>query len=111
MINEILKDAEVRMEKSIESYKTQITKIRTGRAHPSLLDSIQVEYYGAPTPLRQVANVVTEDARTLAVSVFDRTLISAVEKAIMTSDLRIESFISRSSDSCSFTSIDRRTSS
>lgn len=87
MINEILKDAEVRMEKSIESYKTQITKIRTGRAHPSLLDSIQVEYYGAPTPLRQVANVVTEDARTLAVSVFDRTLISAVEKAIMTSDL------------------------
>ena len=62
-------------------------KIRTGRAQPSLLDAIQVEYYGAATPLRQLANVVAEDARTLAVTVFDRSLISAVEKAILTSDL------------------------
>ena len=87
MINEIKKDTEQRMEKSIEAFKTQISKIRTGRAHPSLLDGIHVEYYGATTPLRQLANVVAEDARTLAVSVFDRSLIQAVEKAIMTSDL------------------------
>ncbi|KAE9530244.1 MULTISPECIES: ribosome recycling factor [Testudinibacter] len=87
MINEIKQDTEQRMEKSIEAFKTQISKIRTGRAHPSLLDGIHVEYYGAATPLRQLANVVAEDARTLAVSVFDRSLIQAVEKAILTSDL------------------------
>ncbi|MGV6987640.1 ribosome recycling factor [Testudinibacter sp. P80/BLE/0925] len=87
MINEIKQDAEQRMEKSIEAFKSQISKIRTGRAHPSLLDGIQVEYYGSATPLRQLANVVAEDARTLAVSVFDRSLIQAVEKAILTSDL------------------------
>src|SRR5699024_8738340 len=75
------------MEKSVEALKNQISKIRTGRAHPSLLDGIHVEYYGAAAPLRQVANVVAEDARTLAITVFDRSLISAVEKAIMASDL------------------------
>lgn len=87
MINEIKKDTQVRMEKSVETFKQQIAKIRTGRAHPSLLDSISVEYYGVATPLRQVANVVAEDARTLAVTVFDRSMISAVEKAVLTSDL------------------------
>lgn len=87
MINEIKKDTQQRMEKSLEALKSHISKIRTGRAQPSLLDSIQVEYYGAATPLRQLANVVAEDARTLAVNVFDRSLISAVEKAILTSDL------------------------
>ena len=87
MINEIKKDAQDRMEKSLEALKSHISKIRTGRAQPSLLDGIQVEYYGAPTPLRQVANVVAEDARTLAVNVFDRSLIAAIEKAILTSDL------------------------
>lgn len=87
MINEIKKDAQDRMDKSLESLKGHIAKIRTGRAQPSLLDAIQVEYYGAATPLRQLANVVAEDARTLAVTVFDRSLISAVEKAILTSDL------------------------
>ncbi|WP_165460362.1 ribosome recycling factor [Atlantibacter sp.] len=87
MINEIKKDAEVRMEKCVEAFKNQIGKIRTGRATPSLLDGIMVEYYGAATPLRQVANVVSEDARTLAITVFDRALGPAVEKAIMASDL------------------------
>ncbi|WP_150538645.1 ribosome recycling factor [Actinobacillus vicugnae] len=87
MINEIKKDAQDRMEKSLDALKSHISKIRTGRAQPSLLDGIQVEYYGSATPLRQVANVVAEDARTLAVNVFDRSLISAVEKAILTSDL------------------------
>ena len=87
MINEIKQDAQARMEKSLEALKSHISKIRTGRAQPSLLDGLQVEYYGSPTPLRQVANVVAEDARTLAVNVFDKSLISAVEKAILTSDL------------------------
>ena len=87
MINEIKQDAPARMEKSLEALKSHISKIRTGRAQPSLLDGLQVEYYGSPTPLRQVANVVAEDARTLAVNVFDKSLISAVEKAILTSDL------------------------
>lgn len=87
MINEIKKDTQQRMEKSLEALKGHISKIRTGRAQPSLLDGIQVEYYGAATPLRQLANVVAEDARTLAVNVFDKSLIGAVEKAILTSDL------------------------
>ncbi len=87
MINEIKKDAESRMAKSVEATRTQMAKVRTGRAHPSLLDGIQVSYYGADTPLKQVGNVTTEDSRTLAVTVFDKSLIQAVEKAIMMSDL------------------------
>ncbi len=87
MISMIKEDAQERMAKSIEALKEHIAKIRTGRAQPALLDGIQVSYYGALTPLRQLANVVAEDARTLAVSVFDKSLISDVEKAIMSSDL------------------------
>ena len=87
MINEIKKDAQARMGKSVESLGHAFAKIRTGRAHPSILDSVMVNCYGADTPLRQVANVNVEDARPLALSVFDRSLIQAVEKAIMTSDL------------------------
>ncbi|MEZ8823436.1 ribosome recycling factor [Vibrio amylolyticus] len=87
MINEIKTDAQERMEKSVEALKNNLTKIRTGRAHPSLLAGLSVEYYGAPTPLNQVANVVAEDARTLAITVFDRELAPKVEKAILASDL------------------------
>lgn len=87
MINEIRKDADSRMEKSVEAFKTQISKIRTGRASPSILDGIMVEYYGSATPLRQLANVTVEDSRTLAINLFDRSLGQAVEKAIMSSDL------------------------
>lgn len=87
MINEIKDDAQTRMNKSIESFKNQLAKVRTGRAHPSLLDGIMVPYYGSNTPLRQVGNVSTEDARTLTITVFDATLIAAVEKAIMGSNL------------------------
>jgi ribosome recycling factor len=87
VIDEIELDAEQRMEKSIVALKGQFSKIRTGRAHPSLLDSINVSYYGADTPLRQLANVVAEDNRTLALTVFDKSAIQAVEKAIMQSDL------------------------
>jgi ribosome recycling factor len=87
MIDEINDDARQRMEKSITALKSQLSKIRTGRAHPSLLDNIMVPYYGAPTPLKQLANVIAEDARTLALTVFDKSLSKAVEKAIMQADL------------------------
>nr|WP_267329463.1 ribosome recycling factor [Gilliamella sp. ESL0405] len=87
MLNEIQKEAQARMEKSIEAFQNHISKVRTGRASPSLLDGIMVEYYGSPTPLRQLANVVAEDARTLAITVFDKSLTPMIEKAILTSDL------------------------
>lgn len=87
MINEIKDDAKQRMEKSISALKSQFSKVRTGRAHPSLLDSIMVSYYGADTPLKQVANVIAEDSRTLALTVFDKAATQAVEKAILQSDL------------------------
>src|SRR5690554_341027 len=87
MINEIKKDAQARMHKSIESLQLAFAKIRTGRAHPSILDSVMVSYYGSDTPLKQVANINVEDSRTLALTVFDKSMIQAVEKAIMTSDL------------------------
>ncbi|MDH5484123.1 MAG: ribosome recycling factor [Gammaproteobacteria bacterium] len=87
MIDEIIQDAEVRMKKSVESLHTELAKIRTGRAHPSILDHVMVNYYGTPTPIKQVANVVVEDSRTLAVTPWEKDLVGAVEKAIMTADL------------------------
>ncbi|MCR3755973.1 MAG: ribosome-recycling factor [Sodalis sp. Psp] len=87
MINEIRKDAGIRMEKCVEAFKNYTNKVRTSRASPSLLDDIQIEYYGLVTPLRQLANIVAEDSRTLSITVFDCTLAPAVEKAIMASDL------------------------
>ncbi|OOE87719.1 ribosome recycling factor [Salinivibrio siamensis] len=87
MINDIKDDAKSRMDKSVEALKHTLGKLRTGRAHPSLLEGITVEYYGAPTPLNQLASIVAEDARTLAISVYDKQVTQAVEKAIMTSDL------------------------
>ena len=87
MIDDINLDARERMEKSILALRGQFTKIRTGRAHPSLLDSIMVPYYGAQTPLKQLANVIAEDSRTLALTLFDKSSSQAVEKAIMQSDL------------------------
>ncbi len=87
MINEILQDAEERMDKSVEALKGALAKVRTGRAHPSLLEHITVEYYGAETPLNQVANVSVEDARTLSITLWEKDMVQAVEKAIMKSDL------------------------
>ncbi len=87
MINEIIKDAESRMKKSIESLKNEMSKIRTGRAHPGLLDQVMVDYYGSPTPIKQVANVVVEDARMLNVTPWEKPMVAAVEKAILTADL------------------------
>lgn len=87
MINEIVDDARKRMGKSVESFRTDLARLRTGRAHPSLLDHIMVNYYGNPTPLNQTANVSIEDARTLSVTVWDTNAIEAVEKAILESNL------------------------
>jgi ribosome recycling factor len=87
MIANIKRDAESRMAKSIESLKGELTKLRTGRAHTSLLDHITVEYYGSPMPLNQVANVTVPDARTLMITPWEKNMVGPIEKAIMTSDL------------------------
>ena len=87
MIDEILEDAEDRMSKSVDALSVSLAKIRTGRAHPSLLEHITVEYYGAETPLNQVANVSVEDARTLSITLWEKDMVKAVEKAILKSDL------------------------
>ncbi|MGB5277407.1 MAG: ribosome recycling factor [Gammaproteobacteria bacterium] len=87
MIDEIIGDAEVRMSKSVDSLHTEFAKIRTGRAHPSLLDQIHIDSYGANTPIKQVANVSVEDSRTLVVTPWEKDMVTKVEKAIMGSDL------------------------
>lgn len=87
MIDAILKDARQRMDKSLSSLDVAFNKIRTGRAHPGLLDNVMVSYYGADTPIQQVANVVVEDARTLMITPWEKKLLGDVEKAIMKSDL------------------------
>ena len=87
MMDDIQTDAEERMEKSLEALGQNFNKIRTGRAHPSILDGIRIDYYGAETPLKQMASINVEDARTLVVSVFDKSITPDVEKAIMKSDL------------------------
>lgn len=87
MVNDIIKDAEIRMNKSLDALRSELAKVRTGRAHPSLLEHITVDYYGSDTPLSQVANIGVEDARTLTVTPWERPMVQAVEKAIMNSDL------------------------
>lgn len=83
----VLKDAEARMHKSIDVFKHEISKLRTGRAHPSLLDHVRVDYYGNEVPLSQVANITIGDARTLLITPWEKRMMSVIEKAIMTSDL------------------------
>ena len=87
MIDEILRDAESRMGKSVDSLRAELTKIRTGRAHPSLLDQLMVDYYGTDTAINQVANVTVEDSRTLAVAPWEKQMVAVVEKAIINSGL------------------------
>jgi len=89
VINDIKQDANSRMDKSIDSFKTALQKIRTGRAHPSLLEHLTVSYYGVDTPLNQAANVSVQDSRTLAIQPFEKTMIQPIEKAIMESDIGI----------------------
>ena len=87
MIEDIKKDAEKRMKKSVESLHIEMAKIRTGRAHPSLLDHVMVDYYGSPTAIKNVANINVEDARTLVVAPWEKSMVGPIEKAIMNSDL------------------------
>jgi len=87
MIKEIIKEADERMGKAIAALSSAFNKIRTGRAHPSILDGVHISYYGADTPLNQVANISIEDGRTLAITPWERQLTPEIEKAIMKSDL------------------------
>ncbi|HNG09700.1 MAG TPA: ribosome recycling factor [Agitococcus sp.] len=87
MINDLKKDCEVRMKKSVDALDVAFAKVRTGRAHPAILKDIMVPYYGMDTPLNQVANVGIEDARTLLVQPYERTMIQVIDKAIRNSDL------------------------
>jgi len=87
MLEDIKRDTRVRMNKSLEALTRELAKIRTGRAHPSLLEHVQVEYYGSLVPVSQAANVTVEDARTLAVTAWDKTMVAVIEKAILSSDL------------------------
>jgi ribosome recycling factor len=87
VIDEIIQDAATRMNKTLDALVTSLKKIRTGRAHPSILDSVRVDYYGSPTQINQVANVSVEDGRTLAVTPWEKDMVVPIEKAIMSSDL------------------------
>ncbi|MGB0965720.1 MAG: ribosome recycling factor [Litorivicinus sp.] len=87
MLDELKQDAQERMAKSIESLSHQLAKIRTGRATPAILDAVKVDYYGTPTPISQVAQIKVEDARTLAVNPWEKNMVPAIEKAILSSDL------------------------
>jgi ribosome recycling factor len=87
VLDDIKKDADKRMTKSVDSLRQELTKLRTGRAHTSLLDHITVPYYGNDVPLNQVANVNVEDSRTLTITPWEKNMVQAIEKAIMTSDL------------------------
>ncbi len=87
MLEAITQESQQRMQKAIEALKHELGKLRSGRAHPSLIENIMVDYYGTPTPLNRVANVNVEDARTLAVAPWEKNMVKAIEKAIMTADL------------------------
>ncbi|OGT61393.1 MAG: ribosome recycling factor [Gammaproteobacteria bacterium RIFCSPHIGHO2_12_FULL_43_28] len=86
-MHKTIKDAEARMRKGIDAFKAEIAKLRTGRAHPSILDHVRVDYYGTLMPINQVANVNTTDARTLTVTPWEKGMVQAIEKAILNSDL------------------------
>ncbi len=87
MIDDIKKDAATRMGKCVENFQSDLKKLRTGRAHPSLVENLKVDYYGTDTPLKQVANISVEDARTLVVSPWEKSMVQAIEKAIHKSEL------------------------
>ena len=87
MLEDVKKDAVDRMSKCVVAFRNELKRLRTGRAHPSLLDHIRVDYYGNEVPLNQVANVALEDARTITVTPWEKTMVSVIEKAIMKSDL------------------------
>ena len=87
MIEDFKKDATARMAKCVQQFQADLKKLRTGRAHPSLIENLKVDYYGTETPLQQLANIGIEDARTLVVTPWDKAAVQAVEKAIYKSEL------------------------
>ena len=87
MLDDIKKDARERMTKCVQTFQSDMKKLRTGRAHPSLIEHLKVDYYGTDTPLNQVANIAVEDGRTLVVSPWEKTMVQPIEKAIHKSDL------------------------
>src|SRR5688572_19378799 len=87
MLEDFKKDATTRMAKAVTALRNDLKKLRTGRAHPSLVDHLRVDYYGSEMPLSQVANITVEDARTLSVAPWDRNMVQVIEKAIYKSDL------------------------
>ena len=89
MLDDIKKDATVRMQKCIQMFQVDLKKLRTGRAHPSFVENLKVDFYGSESPLSQVANIAIEDARTIVVTPWDKTMVGAIEKAIHKSDLNL----------------------
>ena len=87
MLDDIKKDAITRMTKCVQNFQADVRKLRTGRAHPSLVENLKVDYYGTDTPLSQVANIAVEDGRTIVISPWEKTVVQAIEKAIFKSDL------------------------
>lgn len=88
-VNELFNQAEDKMKKTIEGVKKELNNIRTGRANPLVLDKVSVEYYGSPTPLRQIATVNVQDGQTLVISPYDKTIVNEIEKSILKSDLGV----------------------
>lgn len=86
-MHQIIKDSETRMRKCIDSFKMELTKLRTGRAHPSILDHVRVDYYGSDMPISQVANITASDARTLTITPWEKNMVNAIDKAIRDSGL------------------------
>ncbi|MBS0581029.1 MAG: ribosome recycling factor [Proteobacteria bacterium] len=87
MIEDLKKDAQARMGKCVATFQADLKKLRTGRAHPSLVEHLKVDYYGSDVPLQQVANIAVEDGRTLVISPWEKSVVQAIEKAIFKSDL------------------------
>ena len=87
MLDDLRKDASARMQKCVQVFQADLKKLRTGRAHPSLVEHLKVDYYGADVPLQQVANISIEDARTLVISPWEKTMVGPIEKAIHKSEL------------------------
>lgn len=86
-MHKVVKDAEQRMRKAIDAFKVEMSKLRTGRAHPSILDHVRVDYYGSLMPINQVANITTSDARTLTITAWEKNMVPVIEKAILNADL------------------------
>lgn len=86
-MQQVIKDAETRMRKCIDAFKSELTKLRTGRANPAILDHIRVDYYGSELPINQVANINASDARTLVIQAWEKKMVPVIEKAILNSDL------------------------